>query len=174
MDGISIGQAERTIGIRASAIRYYESEGILPRPERVSGIRRYHAKELNRLGLIKLLCGLGFNIAELKSTLSSESGVSGEVTPWKKVVASRLAETDAEIERLQSIRSQLARALSQTCEDPDRCVTLSTESAGRYHIAGRDNIAGHHDIAAPGNVGASTNMARPEIAFSCMQQEHGT
>jgi MerR family regulatory protein len=38
---LSIGQVAAATGLRTSAIRYYEDTGILPKPERVSGQRRY-------------------------------------------------------------------------------------------------------------------------------------
>jgi hypothetical protein len=43
MDGeaqLTIGEVARQAGNRASRIRYYESVGVLPVPERVSGMRR--------------------------------------------------------------------------------------------------------------------------------------
>ena len=38
---LTIGQVARRAGLKTSAIRYYESVGLLPEPERESGQRRY-------------------------------------------------------------------------------------------------------------------------------------
>ena len=38
---LTIGEVARQAGMRASRIRYYEAHGVLPEPERVSGMRRY-------------------------------------------------------------------------------------------------------------------------------------
>lgn len=40
---LSIGQVARLAGVKTSAIRYYESIGVLPPPARESGHRRYGA-----------------------------------------------------------------------------------------------------------------------------------
>ena len=48
---LTISEVARQAGIRASAIRYYESVGLLPPPQRVSGQRRYHEDaEQHRIG----------------------------------------------------------------------------------------------------------------------------
>src|SRR3712207_8701856 len=41
-------------GIRPSALRYYESVGLLPAPQRVGGQRRYGAAVLDQLAVIRL------------------------------------------------------------------------------------------------------------------------
>lgn len=41
MDGMSIGEVARRAGVAPSAIRYYESLGLLPVPARSGGKRRY-------------------------------------------------------------------------------------------------------------------------------------
>ena len=46
---LTIGEVARRAGMRTSRIRYYESVGLLPEPERISGMRRYDADVLQRL-----------------------------------------------------------------------------------------------------------------------------
>lgn len=53
MDGLPIGEVARRTGVRTSAIRYYEAEGILPVPERVNGRRRYDSDVLRHLEVIR-------------------------------------------------------------------------------------------------------------------------
>lgn len=43
------GEVAQQAGIQPSAIRYYESEGLLPAPERVNGRRKYDARVLQRI-----------------------------------------------------------------------------------------------------------------------------
>jgi MerR family transcriptional regulator, redox-sensitive transcriptional activator SoxR len=55
MDGfaeLTIGEVARRAGVATSSIRYYERIGLLPRPERSGGQRRYRADVLDRLGFI--------------------------------------------------------------------------------------------------------------------------
>jgi len=41
MSMLNIGELARNLGINTSAIRYYESIGLLPKPPRQSGWRKY-------------------------------------------------------------------------------------------------------------------------------------
>src|SRR4051812_20382722 len=52
MDGMTIGEVSRRAGLRPSAIRYYESLGLVPKPRRASGQRRYDDSVLEWLSLI--------------------------------------------------------------------------------------------------------------------------
>src|SRR5215211_1580597 len=47
--GMTIGEVARKAGIRPSALRYYESVDILPKPERVNGRRRYDGEVLREV-----------------------------------------------------------------------------------------------------------------------------
>ncbi len=68
---LTIGQLARLTGIQAKNIRYYESIGLLPCPERaVNGYRRYNQADVNRLMLLRRLRLLGVPLAELGPLLS--------------------------------------------------------------------------------------------------------
>ncbi|WFL79066.1 MerR family transcriptional regulator [Altererythrobacter arenosus] len=64
--GIGIGQLATKLGVKPSAIRYYESEGLLPRPARRSGRRIYDMEDLLRLETIIAGRKLGFSISKLR------------------------------------------------------------------------------------------------------------
>src|SRR6516165_8617682 len=55
---MTISEVANQIGLRPSAIRYYEQIGILPPAHRVSGQRRYDVTALHRLTLIQKACRL--------------------------------------------------------------------------------------------------------------------
>jgi MerR family redox-sensitive transcriptional activator SoxR len=59
----------RRVGIRTSALRYYERVGLLPAPRRVSGRRRYDESTVQMLRLIQLAQGAGFTVAEIQTLL---------------------------------------------------------------------------------------------------------
>lgn len=52
---ISIGRAATALGLRTSAIRYWESRGVLRPPRAANGRRSYGRDQLRRLQLIKVL-----------------------------------------------------------------------------------------------------------------------
>jgi MerR family redox-sensitive transcriptional activator SoxR len=54
MAGLRIGEVARRTGLAPSAIRYYESLGLIPKPAYDGGKRRYDANVLEWLSLIAL------------------------------------------------------------------------------------------------------------------------
>ena len=66
MDDLAIGDVARQAGIRPSAVRYYESIGLLPAPRRVSGRRRY---DRNTVQLLKIVQLAQQKIAELDALI---------------------------------------------------------------------------------------------------------
>ena len=65
MPGLSIGQLAAKAEINASTLRYYESVGLLPDPERKNNQRRYDEGVLDRINFIKVAQQTGFSIQEI-------------------------------------------------------------------------------------------------------------
>ena len=63
---LSISEVASQIGLRPSAIRYYEQIEILPPAQRVTGQRRYDVTALHRLVVIQRARQTGFTLAEIK------------------------------------------------------------------------------------------------------------
>jgi len=58
-----IGELSARTGLAASAIRYYEAQGVLPAPTRgINGYRRYPESAVERLRLIRRSQNLGFTL----------------------------------------------------------------------------------------------------------------
>lgn len=122
MKELTIGEVARQAGIQASAIRYYESVGLLPPPERVNGRRCYDLSVLQRLGLILLARQAGFRISELQ-VLLTESADTPVSRRWQALVSEKVAEMDALIERAQAIKKWLMEAPSCQCVQAEDCAT---------------------------------------------------
>src|SRR5262245_51747656 len=88
MPGMSIGEVARRMGLRPSAIRYYERLGLIPKAPRLSGRRRYDERVLERLAMVRFAQHVGFSIAEIKVLLG---GVEGRppTERWRKLAAAK-------------------------------------------------------------------------------------
>jgi hypothetical protein len=62
---LTIGQVAERAGVNTSHIRFYERVGVLPRPERVSGQRRYGDEVLHRLSIINVAQRAGLTLDEI-------------------------------------------------------------------------------------------------------------
>ncbi len=131
MKDMTIGQAARYAGIETSAIRYYESVGLLPKPRRINGRnRRYDADVLKRLGLIQLLRDAGFGIRELQILFSDIDTPAPTTTHWKPLAEEKVAELDGLIQRLVATRTWLSEAIKRDCKGIDECILINVNESG--------------------------------------------
>ncbi len=119
---LTISEVARQAGIRASAIRYYESVGLLPLPRRVSGQRRYHADVLRRLAFIQTAQAAGFRLAEMQTLFNELDGDTPLSARWQGLARQKMAEVDTLIHRAQSMRLMLEQGLRCSCSDLEQCI----------------------------------------------------
>jgi len=116
---LSIGEVARQAGMRASRIRYYESVGVLPAPERVSGMRRYEPDVVRRLGIIDVAQRVGFTLEEIRALLSTEEGTAHE--QLRRLAERKLPDIDQLIQRANAVRRWLEMTSHCDCETLDVC-----------------------------------------------------
>jgi MerR family redox-sensitive transcriptional activator SoxR len=112
---LTIGDVARQAGIRASAIRYYENAGLLPKAARSSGKRRYHPEILARIALLRFAKECGFTLAEVRYL------VSGRPDRWRTLARSKVSELEALSERIAIMKTLLGRASKCGCVDLEEC-----------------------------------------------------
>jgi MerR family transcriptional regulator, redox-sensitive transcriptional activator SoxR len=114
MADLSIGEVARRSGLRASAIRYYEKIGLLPRVPRTGYQRRYDPVILDRLAIVRFAQYVGLRLTEIKWLLND---VPGRPPPerWRKLAKERLRQVDALIADAQAIRGLLQMTLDHKC-----------------------------------------------------------
>jgi MerR family transcriptional regulator, redox-sensitive transcriptional activator SoxR len=130
MKELTIGEVAHLAGVQTSAIRYYESMGLLPPPKRLNGHRRYDPDVLKRLGLIQLVREAGFGIRELQILFSDMNTDEQTITDWQTLAAEKIAEMDALIERTQAAKAWLQEALQSECTGVDDCITITFNESG--------------------------------------------
>lgn len=62
----TIGQVAEMFGLPISTLRYYDKQGLFPRMERVSGIRKFGEPEIEALRVIECLKKAGMEIKDIK------------------------------------------------------------------------------------------------------------
>jgi MerR family redox-sensitive transcriptional activator SoxR len=165
MEELEIGVVARRVGIRPSAIRYYEDVGLLPAPRRVNGRRRYDAGVAARLAVIRLAQAAGFTVGEIRELFSGFPPGTPASERWRALARAKLAEVEAIIAHAQGMKRVLEEALLQC-----RCLTLE-ECAG-FTVADGEAPAdhGHQDHGRmarrpPAHLGrAFTDSRTPSIA----------
>ncbi len=122
MRGLSISRVAREIGIRASAIRYYERIGILPAASRTSGQRRYDEAVLHRLALIQRARQTGFTLDEVRQLFFGFREGTAASKRWRKMSERKVVELELQVEQIQSMRQILRRMMQRChCDTLDEC-----------------------------------------------------
>ncbi|MEJ7761783.1 MAG: MerR family transcriptional regulator [Thermomicrobiales bacterium] len=95
MDSFGIGDVARLAGIRPSAIRYYESVGLLPEPRRLNGRRRYGPEVLNRLTIVRMAREAGFTVVETRALFHDFPADATASVRWRTLAERKIGEIDA-------------------------------------------------------------------------------
>lgn len=143
---LSIGQVANRAGIRTSSIRYYESVGVLPEPDRVSGQRRYSAEILTRLGFIDVAQQAGFSLDEIRELLD---GSTEEQAPERLQTLARRKLPDIEelIARAEAMKGWLQAAGECQCPSLDICVLFGDAA----HSSLQSKTEARQDVISTGS-----------------------
>lgn len=128
MIALQIGELAQKAGVAPSAIRYYESEGLLPAPQRQSGWRRYSAEALDRLLVIQTARELGFSIADIRTLLHAHPGSTRAAVRWRKFARTKLAEVEATLRQAQTMKRLIEAGLNCDCHEIGACICSKGES----------------------------------------------
>jgi len=133
--GLTISEVARQIGLQPSAIRYYEKIGLLPPPPRTSGQRRYDSTALYRLAIVQQARQLGFTLEEIRQLFFGFRRVTRASERWQKLSQRKLAELDALMSGIKTVR-RLLKKMMQHCH----CDTLDQCGKGIFRSR-RENLA---------------------------------
>jgi DNA-binding transcriptional MerR regulator len=115
---VPIDEVARRLGLRASAIRYYEERGLLEPVSRHSGRRWYGAAEIRRLAIIGYWQESGLmSLEEVRAIL----GAPAATRRWKKVIEDRIEALAVQIERMEAARHFLEHVIDKHDYSPDGC-----------------------------------------------------
>lgn len=124
--GLTIGAVARATGVAPSTIRYYEAAGILPRPARKNGIRRFSPAVVDQLKVIRFCRAAGMPVRRLTWMADEKSGSTAKRDAWSKVVRDRVADLESAMRDARRLRRLLLEAEACRCHenDEDDCVVL--------------------------------------------------
>jgi MerR family transcriptional regulator, redox-sensitive transcriptional activator SoxR len=150
---LTIGQVAQQVGVKTSAIRYYEAVGVLPEPERRGGQRRYTDETIQRLHVIDIAKRAGFSLDEAKMLLATTDGGAPAYAQLRELAMRKLPEVDALIARATAVREWLNTATGCNCETLDVC--------GLFEVGAK--APDQPDAAAPG--GLELTHVEPDLAL---------
>ncbi|NHA01191.1 heavy metal-responsive transcriptional regulator [Nocardioides sp. W3-2-3] len=120
--GLTVSALAQRVGVRPDTIRYYERIGLLPTAARTSGAhRRWPEDTTDRLRFIQGCQRLGLSLGEIGDLLSVRDTGACPCEPAGPLLARHIDDLDTEIDRLTTLRAELAGMLQRVgpdCPDP--------------------------------------------------------
>lgn len=111
---LAIGAFAAAAGVNVETIRFYQRQGLLPRPRRAYGsIRRYGDRDVARVKFVKSAQRLGFSLQEIAGLLALDDGTHCKEA--RVVAEQKLADVRAKLDDLQRIESVLTRLVDRCC-----------------------------------------------------------
>src|SRR5260370_9316891 len=109
---MQIGIIAKKIGLSVDAIRFYERNGLLPRPPRTEGgFRRYAENDVETLAFVRRVQGLGFKLSEIRGLLRLRGNCLQPCAPVQRRLQEKLADVQRKLNNLHKLDHALRLAL---------------------------------------------------------------
>ncbi|WP_100835707.1 redox-sensitive transcriptional activator SoxR [Kitasatospora fiedleri] len=134
-DVLTIGQLAERSGLAASALRYYESLGLIHSARTAGNQRRYPRTALRRIAFVRAAQQVGLSLEEARAALARlPEDRAPSTREWNAVATAWQHRIDRQIAELQHMRAKLTGCIGCGCLSLTRC--------GLYNAADRAGAAG--------------------------------
>ena len=127
-DALAIGQLASRTGLSISAIRYYESYGLVSSQRNAAGHRRFPRSTIRRLSFILIAQRLGMTLAEIQAALNQ---LPDHRTPtpedWASTGTAIRERLDRQIEELTTMRARLDGCIGCGCLSLANCALYNPQ-----------------------------------------------
>jgi MerR family redox-sensitive transcriptional activator SoxR len=125
---LSIGEVASRSGVAASALRFYEAEGLIAAERSDGNQRRYPRAVLRRIALLQAGRAAGIPLGRIREALAT---LPDDRAPtrrdWQRLSRAWQADLDRRIATLQAIRDRLGGCIGCGCLSLDRCGLLNPD-----------------------------------------------
>ncbi|GAA3714428.1 hypothetical protein GCM10022204_36930 [Microlunatus aurantiacus] len=125
MDGhdvLTISEVVERSGFAASALRYYESQGLIEARRSGGGQRRYERSVLRRLAFIRAAGNVGLSLEEIRGELARlPQGRTPTRADWQNITRHWRSRLDEQIAALERLRDGLDSCIGCGCLSLRRC-----------------------------------------------------
>jgi MerR family redox-sensitive transcriptional activator SoxR len=121
-DELAIGEVASRAGVETSALRFYESQGLIHSERTSGGQRRFHREVLRRIAFIRVAQRVGLSLDEIRTALES---LPDERTPtprdWNRLSQVWRGRLDEQIALLERLREDLTACIGCGCLSLKTC-----------------------------------------------------
>jgi MerR family redox-sensitive transcriptional activator SoxR len=142
-DLLTISEVGRRSGFAASALRYYEDQGLIEATRSDGGRRRYRRGVLRQLAFIRAASNIGLTLAEIREEMNQlPRGRTPTKADWQRISRHWRARIEDRIAALQRLRDGLDSCIGCGCLSLKHCgianprdrAATSTEAPGAAYL----------------------------------------
>jgi MerR family redox-sensitive transcriptional activator SoxR len=127
-DELTIGELSARSGVSTSALRFYETQGLIAARRTSGNQRRYERATLRRVALIQAGRAAGIPLEQIRAALET---LPTQRTPtrrdWERLSRGWRDDLDQRIATLQALRNRLTTCIGCGCLSIDRCSLLNPD-----------------------------------------------
>jgi MerR family transcriptional regulator, redox-sensitive transcriptional activator SoxR len=148
-DLLPIGEVSERTGVTISALRFYETQGLISPTRSAGGQRRYPREVLRRIAFIRIAQQIGLSLDEIVDALAT---LPGERTPtvadWARLSRAWRSTLDERIKLLELVRDELASCIGCGCLSLHTCRLYNPDDRARVLGQGPRYLLGDtaHDV----------------------------
>lgn len=144
---LPIGRLAARTGLAVSAIRYYETQGLLTPLRNEGGQRRFRRSDIRRLSFVMIAQQFGFTLPQIRDVLTTlPKGRTPDAEDWSRIGSMFREELDTRIATLTKLRDNL-----------DGCIGCGCLSLKKCALHNPDDKAGHRGTGPRYLMGDSAN-----------------
>jgi MerR family transcriptional regulator, redox-sensitive transcriptional activator SoxR len=149
-DQLTVTEVARRSGFAASALRYYEDQGLIEATRSSGGRRRYERSVLRRLAFIRAASNIGLSLTEIRTELDQlPRGRTPTKSDWHRISRHWRGRLDEQIAALERLRDGF-----------DSCIGCGCLSLKHCAFANAQDLAAS-SAAAPGAAYLPAPLRRP-------------
>ena len=148
-DELTIGEVAARAGVAASALRFYEAQGLVAARRTTGNQRRYDRAILRRIAVIQAGRAAGVPLERIRAALVT---LPADRTPtrkdWERLSRRWRDDLDRRIATLQALRNRLTTCIGCGCLSIDACELLNpddeaAETGSGAHYLQRESERAH-------------------------------
>jgi MerR family transcriptional regulator, redox-sensitive transcriptional activator SoxR len=140
---ITIGELARRAGVAASALRFYEDEGLLESRRSAGQQRQFRRDALRRVAFIRVAQTVGLSLKDIRDALATlPLGRTPTKTDWSKLSRAWQPILDERISTLLSLRDQLTSCIGCGCLSLKTCALYNPGDAAKIRGNGPRYLLG--------------------------------
>lgn len=144
---IAIGEFAKRAGVAASALRFYEEQGLIQSTRTAGKMRQFSSDTLRRVAFIRAAQMAGLDLLEIKTALAH---LPQQRTPnkqdWQRLSSSWLPTIQGRIDSLVALRDQLTSCIGCGCLSLKACALYNQDDVASSKGPGARYLLGDKPI----------------------------